>query len=80
MPEHDLTIYEDEKTINYVSFPIYQAHTVGLMLFCVDTGAPYSSMRDIELERIVRHSTRRYIPIIDSEHDFKFADTFVESR
>ena len=38
MPEHDLTIYEDETTISYISFPIYQVNTIDTMLFCVDTG------------------------------------------
>ena len=77
MPEPDLTMNEDEITMTYISFPIYQIHTVNPMLFCVDTGAPYSCIGDKALERIVRHSGRRSIHVIDSKRDFKFGDTLV---
>ena len=50
------------------------------MIFCFDTGVPHSSIEDKALERIVRHSRQRSIPIIDSKHGFKFGDTFVKSR
>ena len=80
MPEQDLTMYEDETTITYISLPIYQVHKVDPVLFCVDTGATYSCIRDKALEKIVRHSGRRYISIIDSKRDFKLSDILVRSK
>ena len=50
------------------------------MLFCVDIGALHSCVRDTALERIVNHSVRTYIPIIDYTRDFKLGDTLVRSR
>ena len=73
-------MYEDTTTITYMSFPIYQVHTVDPMLFCVDTDAPHSCIGDKELEKIVRHSGGRSIPVIDSKRDLKFGDTLVTSR
>ena len=61
MRELDLAMYEDETTINYISFPIYQVHTVDPILFCVDTGASHSCIVDKALEKIFRHSERRSI-------------------
>ena len=80
MPERDLAIYEDETTITHISFPIYQAHIVDPMLFCVDTSAPHFCVGDNALEGIIRHSERRFIPIIDCKRDFKFGDTIVRPR
>ena len=80
MPERDLKVHENETTITYISFPVYQAHIVDPILFCVDTGVPHSCIEDKALERIVRYSVRRSIPIKDSKRDFKFGDTFVRSR
>ena len=72
-PKLDLKICEYETTTNYISFPIYQVYKVDLMLVCVDTRALYSYIKYKVLERIVRHSGRRFIPIIDSSREFKFA-------
>ena len=80
MPEHDLTMNEDEKTITYISFPIYQVHTVDPIIFCVDTDAPHSWIGYKALESIVRHSGRGSIPMIDPKRDFIFDDTLVRSR
>ena len=77
MPELDLMMYEDETTITYISFLIYQVQTINPMLFCVDTGAPHSCIVNKALERIFRHSERRYISAIDSKRDFKFGNTLV---
>ena len=63
-----------------MSISIYQDHTVGPMVFCVDTDAPCSCIGDKALERIVRHSGRKSIPIIDSKYDFKFDNTTKRSR
>ena len=73
-------MHADETNITYISFLIYQVHTVDLMLFCVDTGAPHTCIQDKELEKIFRHFGRRSIPIRDSKRDFKFGDTLVRSR
>ena len=66
MPEHDLTMYEDETTTIFTSFPICQVQTVDTKSFCVDTGASNSCVGDKALEKIVLYSGRRSIPIIDS--------------
>ena len=50
------------------------------MIFYADTGAPHSCIEDNELKRIIRHSERRTISVIDSERDFKFGDTLLRSR
>ena len=50
------------------------------MLFCVDTGGPYSCIEDKALERIVHHSGCRSILLIDSKSDFKFGNTLVRPR
>ena len=50
------------------------------MKFCVDTGAVYSCIGDKALENIVRHSGRRFIPIIDCKRNPKSGDTLVRSR
>ena len=71
MPELDLTMYEDETTINYISVPLYQVHTVDSMLFGNDIGGSHTCIGDKELERIVRHSRRRSIPIKNSKRGFK---------
>ena len=78
--ELELTVYEDVTAKTYISFLIYQDQTVDPMLFCADIGAPHSCIGDKELERIVCHSVRRSIPIIDSESDFKFGDTLIRPR
>ena len=80
MPELDLTMNEDETSITYIFFPMYQIHTVEPMLFCVNTGAPDSCVGDKAFERIARHSGLRSIPIIHSKRDFKFGDTVIRSR
>ena len=77
MLEHDLTTYEDDTIVTYVSFPIHQLYTVGSMLFCEITGAPHSCIGNEALERTVRHYGRRSIPIIYSKHDFKFDDRLI---
>ena len=59
MLEHDLTMYEDETTRTYISFPIYQVHTVYSMLFCVDAGVSHSRVGDKALERIFLQYGRR---------------------
>ena len=50
------------------------------MLFCADTGAPHSWIGDKALERIVRHSGRRSIPIIDFKREIKLGNILVRSR
>ena len=79
MPELDLTKNEDETSITDMSFSMYQIHKVEPMLFCVDTGAPYSYIGDKALERTVRHSGRRPISLIGSKRDFRFGDALVRS-
>ena len=73
MPELSLTMNEEEKFIPYASFPIYEIHTVEPIIFCVDTGAPYSCIGDKALGRIVRHSESKCIPLIDYKCDFKIS-------
>ena len=68
------------KQSQYISFQIYQVHTVNTMVFCVDTGAPHFCIGNKALERIFRHFGRKSIPIIDPERDFKSSDTLVGSR
>ena len=80
MPEHDLKMNEEETTITYISFPIYQAHIIGPILFYVDTGAPHSCIREKALKTIVHHSGRKCILIIDYKRDFKLGDTLIRSR
>ena len=80
MLEYSLTMYGDETTVIYVSFLIHQVHTNDSMLFCIDIGAQHFRIGEKALERIFRHSGRRYIPIIDSKRFFKFGDTLVRSR
>ena len=77
MLEQVLNMYEEETIIIYISFPIYQVHTADPMLFCVNFGVPHSCNGDKALERIVRHSGRISIAVIDSERDFEFGDTLV---
>ena len=73
-------MYEEETILTHISFPVYQVHTVDSMLFCVDTDASHSCIGDKTLERIVCHSGRVSIPVIDYKHDFKHGDTLVRSR
>ena len=80
MTEQDLKTYEDETTITYISFPIYQAHKIDSILFCVYSGAPQICIGNKKLERTVRHSGGKSIPIMDSKRDLKFGDTRVSSR
>ena len=80
MPELDLAMNEDEATITYISFPMYQIRTVDPMLFCVDTGAPNYCISEKALERIFRFSGRRSNLIIDSKCDLKFGDTLIRSK
>ena len=42
MPEHDLTVYEDQTTITHIFFAIYHVHKVDPNLFYVYTGARHS--------------------------------------
>ena len=56
MPEDDLTMYGDEKTLAFISFPIYQAHTINPLVLCVDTGVRNSYIGNNALERISLHS------------------------
>ena len=76
MPVTDLKMYEEETTITYIYFLMYQVYTVEPMIFCVDTGAPLSCIRNKALKRIFRHPGRRHISGPDSKRDFKFGDTF----
>ena len=76
-PENDKTTYEDETTITYISFPIYKVYIVNPVIFCVDTAPMHSCIADKELEKIVAHSGRKSIPIIDSKCDFKISDILV---
>ena len=80
MRELDLSMYEDKTTVTYISFPIYQFHTVDHMVFYFDIGAPYSCIRDKALERIFCHSGLRYIPIIDTKREIKFGYTLLRSK
>ena len=64
MLECDLAKYEDESTITYISFPIYQAHLVNPKMFFVDISASDSCIREKAFERIICHSRRKSIPII----------------
>ena len=50
------------------------------MLFCVDTGGPYSCIEDKALENIIHHSGCRSILLIDYKSDFKFGNTLVRPR
>ena len=72
-------MYGDKTTISHRSLPIYIVYTIDPMLFCVDSGAPYSCIREKALEKIVRHFGSRSIPTIDSKREFKFGDTLVRS-
>ena len=67
MPEHDLTMYEYETTIAYISFMIYKVHTVDPILFSVDTCASHSCIGEKALEKIVRQNGRTCITVIDSK-------------
>ena len=79
MLEHDLKMYEEETTITYTSFSKYQIDKVDPMLLCADIGSPHSCIGDKALQRFVRYSGRRSIPIIDSKRDFEFGDTLIRS-
>ena len=80
MPRQGLTMYDDEKTINYISSLIHQVHKVDPMLFWVDTVSPHSCMRYRAPDRIVLHFQCRCIPTIYSNREFKFCDILVRSR
>ena len=58
LAELDRTMNEDETTTTYISFSIYQIHTIELMILCVDTGAHYSCNGEKAIEMIFRHSGR----------------------
>ena len=55
MPLHDLTAYEEEETLTYISIPIYQVYTV-IPIVYVDTRASDSCMVNKNFERTVNHS------------------------
>ena len=42
MLEHDLKMYEDETTITFILFPIYQVRIVDTMLFFIDISVPHT--------------------------------------
>ena len=80
MSDQDATLYEQERTLTFISTPIYRVHTLRPMLFCADTGAPISSIGNQALKRIVHSAGRNSIPIIESNRDFQFGNTMMKYK
>ena len=53
---------ENERTIDQVSLPINQVHTVGHMVIRVDIGATHYWIENKVFQRIIRHSGHQSIP------------------
>ena len=72
MRGQDATSFGKERTLTLILILIYRVHTLNHMLFCVDTGAPFSFIGSQELERIVHLAGRDSIPMIESDRNLQF--------
>ena len=80
MNHEDSDMYDNEHILRFISIPTYQVHTMGSMLFCVDTGIPIPCTEDKALKKIIYSIGRTYIPMIYSERDYQFGDKVRKSK
>ena len=78
--DQDSTSYDKERTLTFISIPIYQIHTRDPMLFYVDIGAPISCIGNLALKKIVHSAGRSSISMIESDRDYQFGDTIMRSK
>ena len=80
MHHEDSNVYNNDRTMTFTPIPTYQVHTMDPILFCVDTGAPMSSIRNKTFKRIVQCVGRRYISMIESDGQFKLGGIVIRSK
>ena len=69
MNHEGIDVYDNERTMAFISIPTYRVHTMDRMLICADIRAPISCVLEKLLKIIVYSVSRSANAIIESVRD-----------